>query len=256
MKNLFLLTLILLAALSVQAQKGLKLGAFVQPQFVYLYNADDLNLDLDQYRPEPLWGMSGGVTFGYHFNRFIGFRLQGMYSQQGGSYSSRRSVSGRTTYVTRLEYLKVPLMLGFNTNPDNRKTVFALYGGIQANLLTRAFTYNDNPVIALPLPENITDFPSTYATYRAATYSIVGETGIDVKLPPDNFVLNIRLRADYELTDTENKDASFRLTQGGTTTRQNYWTWARGISRDAETFGLTAGLVIGVTYTFGQPPVE
>ncbi|MEZ4828143.1 MAG: outer membrane beta-barrel protein [Bacteroidia bacterium] len=244
---------LLFAATPAFAQKGLKVGGFALPQTVFLFNADDQALDEDIYRQELLGGMAAGAVFGYNFNDFVGFRLNLLYSQQGGKYSSRRDVVLRNSFVRRQEYLKLPLMLGVNSDPE-RKVAFVFYGGVQLDLLTKAYSYNDNPAYELPIPDNYTNFPSEYETYRALHYSVVGDIGTDIKLSPRNFVLNLRIRGDYGLVDSENKDASFRLTSNGFTRDQKYWEWVRGATANAETFSLNVGFLVGLTYTFG--PVE
>ncbi|MEM7655610.1 MAG: porin family protein [Bacteroidota bacterium] len=235
---------------ALQAQQGWKVGGFAQPQFVFLYNADDIELEPEAYTPEALWGMAGGVVLGYNFNDYFGFRVNGIFSQQGGKYSVIDGINSETNFTTRLEYFKVPLMIGFNTNPINRKVLFSIYAGMQAGFLTSAFLYNDNPAYDLLLSEEISRFPTGTELYNSIDYSVVGEVGFDVQLPPDNFTLNLRLRGDYSIQDVENKEATFRITEGGNTRNERYWPFFRGLTRNADTFGLTAGLLVGVTYTF------
>lgn len=246
----------LLALPLAHAQKGLKLGIFGVPQAVFLYNADDLSLDEDFYRLEPLWGMAYGVNFGYNFNNYLGFRVNALYAQQGGAFSALRDIENRTTFVTRLNYVKLPLMLGFNTNPTNRKIIFTMYGGMQLNFLTGASEYSSYPTLTAPLPDNVSEYPRTIDLYEPLTYSAVGEIGLDIQLPPDNFVLNLRLRADYSFVDAENKGATYRVTENGSTSRVRYWEGVRGgITRRADTYAMSGGLLIGVTYTFGPGAV-
>ncbi|TAE48472.1 MAG: PorT family protein, partial [Bacteroidetes bacterium] len=187
-----------------------------------------------------------------HFADIVGLRLNLLYSQEGGAYSARRTITERTLYTQRLQYLKIPLLLYLNSGTVDRKVIFAFAVGPQINFLSKAYAYNDNPAIDLPLPDNFSDFPSQKEIYTSFTYGIASEVGVDIQLPPDNFVLNLHLRGDYALSDAENKDASFRITDGGLTNRYNYWNYYRGISRDAETFPLNVGLQIGITYTFAQ----
>ncbi|RMG58658.1 MAG: PorT family protein [Bacteroidetes bacterium] len=236
-----------------QAQKGWKAGLIGVPQAVFLYNADDLSLDEDIYRIEPLWGMSTGLNLGYNFNDYLGFRVNALYAQQGGAFSALRDFENRTTFVTRLNYVKLPLLLGFNTGPENRKVMFTMYGGAQLNLLTGANEYSSYPMLEAPLPDNVSEFPRTTDLYEPLTYSLVGEMGLDIQLPPDNFVLNLRLRADFSPVDAENKGATYRVTDNGTTSRVNYWDGVRGgITRRADTYAMSGGLLIGLTYTFSS----
>lgn len=234
----------------LHAQKGLKVGAFGLPHLVQLYNMDDFNLEDEEFKPEALYGMSGGLTFGYNFNDYFGFRLNAIYSQQGGAYSVRKDINTRVRFVNRLDYFKIPLMIGFNTNPIDRKWVFTAYAGGQIGFLTRAVSYDNNQTLTAPMSDNIVDFPSTFDTYNALTYAVVGHIGFDVQLPPDNFVLNLALRGEYNVVDAEDKRSSFLIQEGGVTQSQDYWEFARGATRNAETFGYTIGLLVGITYTF------
>ncbi|MEM6260957.1 MAG: outer membrane beta-barrel protein [Bacteroidota bacterium] len=252
MKHLFLLSFLLVVACKVQAQAGLKLGGLVMPQVSFLLNPDDSGQDPDLFQYEPLSGMAGGIVLGYNPGAIFGMRLNFIYSQQGGRYSVRNTFNDRYNFTTRLEYIKVPFMLGLHSNPENSKVMFSLYGGIQAELLTRAFLYDDDPSFAAPLPEEITGFPDAYARYSTWAYSAVGDVGFDVKLE-DNFVLTLHLRGEYGVADAEDKDASYRVTEGGITREVNYWDAQRPNVRIQEmTRNLNVGLVIGVVYTFAR----
>ncbi|MEL6592342.1 MAG: outer membrane beta-barrel protein [Bacteroidota bacterium] len=233
----------------LQAQQGLKLGGFLLPQASVLLNSQDQSLDDDVYRLAILDAMAVGVSFGYDFNDYIGFRLNPQYSLQGGKYTDRRDIDTRNSYVTRLEYLKVPLLLHFNSNPVNHKTVFVFEVGASIGLLTRARMYDDNPAFNPGLPDNISDFPSVRETFMPFTVNLTGGIGFDVRLDYD-MQLNLRLVGDYSLQDVEDKGATYRLTQDGITSRQPYWDLARGATRNVETYGITGGLMIGITWLF------
>lgn len=226
-------------------QKGLKLGGMAMPAFSVLYNADDSRLDGDIFQYEPLIGMSAGAVLGWNPSDNFGIRLNVLYSQAGGRYSARESFVDRINYTTRLEYLKVPLMFGFHTSSFRRKLMFSFYAGGQMNYLVRANQFNDNPAFEPPLPDNVTDYPDAYAQYEALTYSAVADFGLDVFLV-DDFTLNVHLRAEYGLTDAENKGISYRLTENGQTNEVLFYPRSR-----ATTNAVSVGLVIGVTRTFG-----
>ena len=258
MKNLYLHLIaasLFLYAGTLSAQKGLKVGGFALPQAVFLLNTDDQALPNEEYKQELLGGMAIGGLLGYSLNDRVGIRLNLIYSQQGGRYSDRRDVSNRTNFVRRLEYLKLPIMLGMNTNPNENKVSFSFYGGVQMALLTNAYMYNDNPSYILPVTDVVGDFPTPYETYQAFHYSVVGDIGADIKLSPRNFVLNIRLRGDYGLIDAEDKSVNIIRRTNGNTYEQKYWESAefgRGLDANAETFNFTLGLLFGLTYSFGE----
>jgi hypothetical protein len=264
----FLLGFLLLAASAVQAQRGLKLGAFAMPTLVTMYNATDNELlDPPAFKREVLGGMSGGLLVGWNPSRYFGIKLNVLYAQQGARFSNKNLANGlaNCTYngekypctlsTTRLEYLKVPFMIGIHTNDEYAKIMWSFYGGAQLGFLTRANIYNDNTSFDPPLPPNVTDFPDAYELYETFNYSIVGETGFDIKLV-DELVLNLHLRGEYSVLDAENKEASYRVTAGGRTTRVNYWQGVRGNTLEDQTRNISLGLLIGITYTLGGNQVD
>ena len=230
----------------MMAQKGLKVGAFALPMYTTLINADDNNLSEDEYKREFLTGMAGGIVFGWNIGENFGLRLNAIYSQQGGRYSVRKDFIDDVTFTTRLEYLKFPFMIGIQSNAEPNKIRFSFFTGFQVGILTRANTYNDNTDFEPPVPDNITRYPDAYERYEKINYSIPADIGIDIFLV-DDFVMNLTLRGDYSLGDAENKDATFRVTEGGSTTYENFWPDNR-----AETKNFTLGILIGLTYTFAR----
>ena len=58
--------------------------------------------------------------------------------------------------------------------------------------------------------------------------------------------MNLHLRVDYSLVDVEDKEVSYQLTSGGSTSTVPFWPSTR-----AETNALNAGILIGITYTIG-----
>lgn len=226
------------------AQKGLKLGAFVMPTASVLYNADDADLEADAFRYRPLPGMSSGLVLGWNPGDHFGIRLNMVYADGGGRYATRKTFVNDVNYTTRLHYLKVPLMIGLHTNSFKRKTMFSFYTGVSPNFLVRANSFNDDTDFEAPLPPNITDYPDTYAQYEPFTLSALVDFGLDVFLV-DDFVLNLHLRAEYGLGDAENKEATYRQTDGGQTREIPFW---QPITR-ASTSPISLGLLIGLTYT-------
>lgn len=248
MHKLFFQTVLILVFLSggyTFGQKGLKLGGMAMPTVSLLFNTDDTNLDADLFKYQPLVGMSAGAVLGWNPSDNFGIRLNVIYSDAGGRYSARESFVDRINYTTRLEYLKVPLMVGLHTNSFRRKLMFSFYAGGQLNYMVRANQFNDNPTFEPPLPPNVTDYPDAYAQYEALTYSAVADFGLDVFLV-DDFSLNLHLRTEYGLTDAENKGITYRLTENGQTNDVLFYPRTRSATTAA-----SVGIVIGLTRTFG-----
>lgn len=249
-RNLMLGACLLIGG-TLYAQQGLKIGAFIMPQNSMLLNEDNAALPDDAFQYELLGGVAGGIVLGYNPIEHLAIRLNVLYSQQGGKFSVRSGVETRDDFVTRLEYLKIPLMIGVNSGFDNNKIIFSFNAGVQAGFLTQAYTYNNSVAYEAPLPENYTSFPTVREQYESMDLSAVADVGIDVALTY-NMVLNLHIRGEYGAQDAEDKAETFRITEGGETRNQKYWEWARGLTQNAETRNFTTGLLIGVTYTFGQ----
>jgi hypothetical protein len=251
MRFLTVCVLLLGLPMTILAQPGLKIGIFGVPHFSYLLNADDASLSEDAYRIENLPLMSGGISLGLGIGNYFGLRFSPTYAQQGGAFSALTGVTQRSRFTERLDYVKLPLMIGLNTNPQNRKFIFSFYFGASANVLTRALSFNDNPLLAIQPPSAVLTIPEPIDRFADLTWSIMGETGFDIQLPPENFSLNLRLRGDYTLTDVEDKETLVRIQEGGRVVSLPYWNYARGSgTRNADTFGLNVGLLVGVTYNF------
>lgn len=231
---------------STQAQKGLKLGFVALPQTTWMLNSDDMDAPQDVFTYETTFGMAAGPMFGYNFGDGIGFKLNFLYSAQGQKYSNKNAEGTWVEHTRRLNYLKVPLMFGFNTGTEFNKVIFAFNVGFQGNLLLRAREYNDDQSYTPDeaLFDNVTDYPSTYRRYSWLDYGPMVDFGLDIKLTY-NIMANIHLRADYSLSDAENKDAAYKL-------------WTFGIPEDTRIWGdnrpvtnnLTGGIAVGLTYTF------
>lgn len=247
-KGLFLLCFILTFSSFgfLHAQEGLKIGVVAHPMSSWLVNADDIDANLEDYTYQSTFGMAAGPMIGYNFNDNIGFRMNFLYAVQGQKYTGLNAQDDEILYTTRLHYLKLPLTVGFNTNTEYNKYIFYFHGGFQLNMLMKGKTYNDDQSY-VPDPTfelQISDYPTTWEQYSFIDYGPVIETGLDIKLKY-NLMGNIHLRADYGLNDAENKNAEYRLTTNGQTDVVKFWDQER-----AKTHNFTAGVVIGITYTF------
>jgi hypothetical protein len=253
MRILTVCVLLLGLQLVLPAQSGLKVGIFGVPHYSYLFNGDDNSLPPQQYQLESMPVMSGGISLGLGLGNYFGIRFSPTYAQQGGKYSAQTGLTDEdiTVFTERLDYVKLPLMIGLNTSPLRRKFIFSVYLGASANLLTSVKSFNNNPLLAIqPTPGQVV-LPQPIDRYRSLVWSMMGETGFDIQLPPENFMLNLRVRADYAFTDAENKGVLVRVQQGGTVRSERYWQYIRGVNtRNDETIGINVGLLIGVTYNF------
>lgn len=243
----FALALILFAA-PVFGQKGIKLGFLALPQTSWMLNQDDMEAPLDEFEYKTTFGMAAGPTFGYNFNDGLGFRMNFIYSAQGQRYANINDEGTTVNHTRRLNYLKVPLMFHFNTNTSYRKIIFSAAAGFQFNLLARARYYNDDQSYTPDeaLWDNVTEYPTTYQRYSWADMGPVLNLGIEVKMKY-NLMANVGVRADYSITDAENKNAAYKLWTFGVPDDVTYYPDGR-----AKTSNMNAGLVFGFTYTISQ----
>jgi len=123
---------------SIWAQEGaIRIGAVLLPQSTWLLNQDDSDAgpELDY---KSTWGFAGGVSASYNFTDYLGVGLDVLYSNQGQKYKGTKS--GITyTAKTTLNYLKLPLLLRFNSDP-NSVVQFSAFLGPQFSFL---LSYND-----------------------------------------------------------------------------------------------------------------
>lgn len=264
MKKIVLVAAVALGFCSAAfAQKGVKFSLTLTPQLSRLDNADDMDQKPEIYSKKLLNSMSQSVGIGYHFSPYFGVKTALQYSFQGGRYTQRKDFDTEITNITRLQYAQIPLMMGFNTDPD-RKTAFSVWGGYQFGFLTRARAYNDNATLVNTIPVGASSYPTTYQVYNKWQRSIVGQVGADIHLTPE-WALNLYAYGSYALTNAENKDITFRLTQNGQTRTVNYWSDTNtalaaaglrgGIAR-ADTRQITFGISVGVTYTIEPKPKD
>lgn len=250
MRRIFVSLLALIAVFylvpsAANAQQGLKIGFSALPQTTWLLNKDEMDLPVDEFKYKTTFGMAAGPFMGYNFSDKFGFRLGFLYSVQGQNHSSVDD-SVTVNSFRKLHYLKMPLTIGLNSGTEFNKVIFFFHAGFQVSLLTSARHYDDDERYTPDelLNPNITDYPSTWETYKWWSYGPVVQTGIDVKLAY-NVMANLHLRADYSLGDIENKDATYRLTTNGITNVVGYWPENRAVSNF-----ITGGIMLGVTYTF------
>lgn len=251
MKGLTRFLLVFLVAIGftatgAMAQKGLKLGVVAVPHTTWMLNSEDLEAPQDIFKYKTTFGMAAGPMVGYNFGDGVGFRLNFLYSAQGQKWTNNNTRGDLVTNTQRLHYLKVPLFFSLNTGTDFNKLILSFNVGFQANLLVRARYYNDDQSYTpdQSLYDDITDFPTTYERFNWIDYGPVVDMGLDIKLKY-NVMANVHLRADYSLSDAENKNASYKLWDLGVPDDVTYYAEGR-----PATANFTGGIMFGLTYTF------
>lgn len=114
MRKLLLSILIVSVAIAANAQKGLHVGLKAMPQSTWMFN----NADSDN--PEFLYKSTFRSAFGldvdYHFTDGVGAGINLLYSAQGQKFTNR---DGSIEGFRKMSYLKMPILLNFNTSSES-----------------------------------------------------------------------------------------------------------------------------------------
>ncbi|MEN3040515.1 MAG: porin family protein [Bacteroidia bacterium] len=258
---------------STYAQQGtIKVGAVVLPQNTWLLNKQDSDAgpELDYV---VTWGFAGGLTVGYNFMDNLGVGLDVLYSRQGQKYKGEfpNAPEIKLTAQTTLNYLKLPIFLRFNSDP-NSTVQFSFLLGPQANLL---LSYKDKATIkgegnsfdseasgttftvnftSPSEPPSRFDAKLTAPIYTSFSLAAALGLGVDIRLS-EQLLLNVHFRGDYTFGDAENKKTEV-LFNGES---EKYWTNRQHKydlfsdnpnppSRPSTT-PITGGVMVGLTYT-------
>jgi hypothetical protein len=114
MKKLVLIAAAFILMLpSAFAQKGLHAGLKVTPITTWMFNKDvsDAGDDLDY---KTTFGYMFGATVNYHFTDGFGLGADFLYSSQGQNFTRFGEDGGGL----KVKYLKIPVLIHFNTNSD------------------------------------------------------------------------------------------------------------------------------------------
>lgn len=95
------------------AQKGLHAGLKVTPLTTWMFNSDfsDAGDELDY---KPTFGYQFGATVNYHFTDGFGLGADFIYASQGQNFTSFDEDGSKL----KVKYLKIPVLIHFNTNSE------------------------------------------------------------------------------------------------------------------------------------------
>jgi hypothetical protein len=259
---------------SMWAQEGaIRIGAVLLPQNTWLLNQDDSDAGPEQDY-EVTWGFAGGISASYNFNDYLGVGLDVLYSNQGQKYKGTQSGTGISyTYTAKatLNYLKLPLLLRFNSNPNSVVQFSAFLGPQFSFLLSYKDRAEANNVpffgtvvqevsgkeMSITVGNTSMKEELTAPIYKSFLPGAVLGFGIGIK-PTDELLISLHIRADYAFGDAENKDAKIDHTHHGGVGQDPFWSnkpkygdlAPDGYNRPTTT-ALTGGLQLGVYYTIG-----
>lgn len=207
----------LLFICNLSAQEGFRIGAKGIYQSTWLINQDDSDAgnELDYV---PTYGAAFGLALGYNFSTGIGIELDVLYSKQGQKYDVFEVIE----IEQRLTYLKIPLLLSFNSDPDHMAMFIGRIG----------------PQLCLLNGEELTTSlgAATGRNYEKMDFGIAFNFGAAFKLAP-KVQLTASVRADYGFLNAEVEDPTITVAR-------------------ATTNNVTGGLEIGLNYLFLKKTAE
>ncbi|HAO47389.1 MAG TPA: porin family protein [Ferruginibacter sp.] len=205
---------ILAAVSGVKAQKGFYAGAQGAAQLSVMFNEADAEKPGADYRSK--CGTSFGVTGGYNFNKHMGIGTEVTYAS-----IKQRYIDNTVSYTQKFNYLKVPVLFTYNTNPA-RAVMFTAKAGPQLGILLKSsISGASNPSLN----------GNTRDQYEKLTFGAMAGAGVRVRLA-EKIYFDAGLHVDGTISNTEDKD-------------YKGYAWNRSKSHD-----LNAGLEAGVKYFF------
>lgn len=241
----FMLSFAMVASLfAANAQKGLEIGAFVQPQNTWIMNQEDFDEGAEiDFRPT--FGLAAGLNLGFNFTNNIGIRSGFTFiSTQGMNYKS--DIGSGYEPSIKMNYMKVPLMLKFNSDPS-ASTSFLFTAGVNFGFLTSAKSEGfadglvDIASFELAAPNAFVTQNSDDLTANYNGFDIQPQIGLGMQANlTSNLNLNFMITAAYSIGDIEQKNNPYR-------------TLALAYDRKASANHLIGGFQIGVNYVlFGE----
>ncbi len=229
-KQILFVFFALLMSVPAFSQAGLEVGAFVMPQSVWVFNKDDSDQGarLDYV---PKYSFAYGAKVGFNFSDAIGLQTGLIISKQGQDYDSDGSGAFGgilpsswvgTDRTMDLTYLKIPLLLKFNSNPD-AGTAFLFTFGPQLAFLTNAESSVDD------VAESFNGY-TLEDLYEGNYLGLVMSIGARFSIG-ESLYLNTSFRFDGSLGDVENKD------------QNGHWLTDRPEGR-----AVTGGFEVGLSY--------
>jgi opacity protein-like surface antigen len=179
-----------------------------------MFNEKDVDKPGADYKSKS--GTAFGMNGGYNFNRHIGIGTEVTYST-----IRQRYIDNSSSYTQKFNYLKVPVLFTYNTNPE-RKFMFTAKAGPQLGILLKSkITDASNSALN----------GNTKDQYRKLTFGAMAGAGIRMRMA-DNIYLDAGLHVDGTISNTEDKGY-----KGYTASR-------------SKTHDLNAGLEVGIKYFF------
>ena len=218
MKKTILLSMMtvttLLTVITAKAQQGLYVGAQGAAQVSVMFNESDVDNPSADYKSK--FGTAFGINGGYNFSKHLGVGTEVTYAT-----IKQRYLDNSVSYTQKFNYLKIPVLFTYNTNPD-RKFIFTAKAGPQVGILLRS-KITDASISSLN--------GNTKDQYKKLTFGAMAGAGVRMRMT-DRIYLDAGLHVDGTFSNTEDKD---------------YKGYAAG---RAKSHDLNAGVEAGIKYFF------
>lgn len=196
MKKLIIIVAALVFSGSIFAQKGLEVGVYATPQSTWIFNQQDFD-EGDNLNFRSTIGYTVGANLGFNFTNTIGIRTGLAFSRQGQNYIDDNL---DIPFATKLSYIKVPLLVKFNSDPQ-AATAFLATLGVDLGILSGGKYSIDGEDLPTTFP-----FSDPKDDYNGFDLSAVVGFGLQARIDP-RLNLNFMLRFSYSVLDIENEDA-------------------------------------------------
>lgn len=242
---------------TVSAQQGFKLGMFVMPQRVGVLNETDAAAHPDTFDYRATYGIAFGLKAGYAFHDHWFLQIEPMFSGQGqdNNYVYRDDSDAEVKVLNQLSlnYFKLPLLIGWNTDPRKKVEFAAAIGGQYGYLVGGREQSTDNRYRPYEPPfYTYVDFPERLETLNRHDWSAVLQAGIRVRLRY-NLKMETMVRFDWGFSALEDREAAYTLELDGDSFEVPYYstyTESRFTDERGDSNNATLGIQIGFVYTF------
>ncbi|WMJ71683.1 porin family protein [Cytophagaceae bacterium ABcell3] len=242
-KLLLFIAFSILSSIGLYAQydKYMEIGAVYTPQVTSILTPSHSH---PIYQNRLTFAGAGGLTFSYNFNKNFGLQTGLLYSSHNQKFRSEiREGDGGTFESTgkkRLDYLNLPLLVKLNFPfAYKRRISTTVYFGPQIGYLLKG----DGAVVVWRHFDNhdFYDLPESNSDYYNR-FVLDGVAGFGFEYRVSRFItLHTSIRAEFSLTDIENKDMPYR---------ENDLFYYFGDPDRGSTHNLAIGIQFGVAYRF------
>jgi|ERR1041385_147667 hypothetical protein len=217
----------ILASFNAIAQRGVQLGVEGIPQLSWLANKNDKDNGAIKYLGT--FRGAAGITSQFNWSDNWGIGLNVDYSWQG----QRFKYAGIERFK-QVDYVKIPLMLVYNSDPS-RNVMFLAKLGPELNILSRArLTDKDGNLIADQKP-----------AYLKSDLGGLLSLGLQYNIS-DHLILETSLRGDMTFNNAEDTKYAYNINDPIGKLTGNMF---RSPDR-AKTVSTTLGFVFGLKYAF------